>query len=897
MHTQKRVDREQSQQTGVPQAIPKVKIGELLVREGYLKEEDVQKALDLQRREVLLSKQPLGRILVKMGLISDVDLDRILNHHELRRLIGIMAMERGYVTKSQLESCLRRQSPGQLIGEVFINEGVIGPDELQELLREQMNAPRLGELAVHLGLLGERDLEKALKVQKGIRFLGEILCEMELIHPVDLYYVLNKYRKQFKLGEILLKQGHIDRASLDRALKDQQKGTDSLGEILLRQKKITSEQLQQALSQQSNLPFSRLEGFVYSEQDKKTLSTIISGKYAERNLMIPVSLDRRHLTLAVVRPENIQNARDLKGLYNYERISCQLITEEKFNELFDVLYGKRLGPARSGGGPGAAPSLQGVDFMELELDEDMARAGEGPVQGVKDIEAEELVNFIIKYGVSQGASDIHFEQDLEGTKLRYRIDGVLQDVNKGWLKSKIQEKAGAVISRIKIMSNLDIAEKRLPQDGGFRITYYDKAKRKKFDLDFRVATCKAITGENVTVRILDPRKANVGLEMLYHSSHVLEPFRMMLRSSAGMILVSGPTGSGKTTTLYAALKYIYNPLIKIITAEDPIEYNFPGIMQAQVNPKIHLTFARLLRSFLRMDPDVILIGEIRDEETAKISFDATQTGHLLLSTIHTNDSVSSVSRLLDLNVERSQIASSLTCVLAQRLIRKICTACSRECVPDRDEWSLLFDRFPSHLRFYEGKGCEVCGFTGYRGRTLISEIFIVDGDISKALSKGKEVEQIRRLAIEKGMKTLLDDGLLKLDETTLSEIIRAVSYDMIQDFRARSQDRREGYPSTDKLPEDRETAAREGAPGAGFLLWDPRQQDEILTRMCTRYECLASFHPSRNPKMDRDLFREFVMESFRDVCREYRCDQVIFNIDNREGKTEISAIPATADRG
>lgn len=888
MNNQNSENREPSRQKGMPQEIPTVKIGELLVREGFLKEEDVQTALAVQRKEALLTKQPLGQILIKMGLISDADLDHLLNHHELRRLIGIMALERGYVNEDQLKSCLRRQAPGQLIGEVFINEGLIGPDQLQDLLREQMNAPRLGELAVNMDLLSEADLEKALKVQKGIRFLGEILCDLKLIHPVDLYYVLNKYSKQFKLGEILLKQGHIDRASLNRALKDQKKGFDSLGEVLLRQKLITSEQLQQALSQQSNLPFSRLEKFVYSEQDKKILSAIISEKYAERNLMIPISLDRRHLTLAVVRPENIQNARDLKALYNYERISCLLITEETFNELFDVLYGKRLGTVRSDEGPGAASGLQGVDFMELELDEDMERAGEGPVQGVKDIEAEELVNFIIKYGVSQGASDIHLEQDLEGVKLRYRIDGVLHDVNKGWLKSKIQEKAGAVISRIKIMSNLDIAEKRLPQDGGFRITYFDKAKRKKFDLDFRVATCKAITGENVNVRILDPRKANVGLEMLYHSSHVLEPFRMMLRGSAGMILVSGPTGSGKTTTLYAALKYIYNPLIKIITAEDPIEYNFPGIMQAQVNPKINLTFARLLRSFLRMDPDVILIGEIRDEETAKISFDATQTGHLLLSTIHTNDSVSSVSRLLDLNVERSQIASSLTCVLAQRLIRKICTSCIRECIPDRNEWSVLFDRFPSHLRFHEGKGCEVCGFTGYRGRTLISEIFIVDSDISNALSKGQEVEQIRRMAIEKGMKTLLDDGLLKLDETTLSEIIRAVSYDMIQEFRARSRERMEGYPSTGELPED---------PDSRFLIWDPRQQDDILNRMCRRYEFLASFDPSRNQKMDRDVFMEFVSESFGDVCREYRCDQVIFNIDSREGKTEISAIPAPRERG
>ncbi|MEW6665191.1 MAG: ATPase, T2SS/T4P/T4SS family [Thermodesulfobacteriota bacterium] len=764
------------------------RLGELLVEEGFLRKEDVQKGLDIQREEARLLQRPLGEVLLKLKMISEEDLEKVLRHPDLRQSLGSLALHKGLVIRSQLELCLKKQKANQFIGEVLIQEGILTPEDIQDLLKEQMDAHRLGELAVKLGFLKAKDLEKALRVQKNPRMLGEILCESRMINPLDLFYVLNKHKKQSRLGEILLKLGHITKEDLHRALDEQKNTSDSLGEILMRKRLITRQQLHEALSHQSTLPFESLEGFAYSEADKKSLIGVISQKYAEKNLMIPLSLENRELTIGLVKPEDIQNARELKGLYKNLSISCVLITQEKFNELYDILYSRKLAEVKPKEGVEIEQGLRTIDFMHVELDEDLDRdSKKGTMPMDQDIEAEEMLNFILKYGIVNGASDIHFEQDREGVKLRLRIDGILQEIKKEWLVKRLQQKAGSVISRIKILSSLDIAEKRLPQDGVFRINYYDKAKRRKFNLDFRVATCRAISGENVNIRILDSRKADVGLENLNHSPHVLDPFKMLLKGSAGMILVSGPTGSGKTTTLYSAMKYLYSPYIKIITAEDPIEYNFPGIMQTQVNPKIGLTFARLLRSFLRMDPDVILVGEIRDEETAKISSDATQTGHLLLSTIHTNDSVSSITRLMDLNVERSEIASSLTCILAQRLLRKICSFCIREAVPERDEWSLIFDRYPSHLKFYAGKGCESCGYTGYKGQTLISEIFVVDKAISKALAKGEEVEEIQRLAIEKGMKTMLDDGLSKLQETTLSEVIRAVPYDMIQEFRNRER--------------------------------------------------------------------------------------------------------------
>ncbi len=858
-----------------------LRIGDLLVKEGFVKQEDIQRALAIQKEEAELAKYPLGQILVLTGALQEEDLRDLLNHPELRKDLGSLAIEKGYITREQLAEALRGQVPGQPLGDLLVRKGYITPEQLQDLQKEQMNSKRLGELAVQKNLIDEKTLNHALKIQKSPRVLGEILCDLELVNPLDLYYVLNKYKKQFKLGEILVRLGYIDKETLNQALREQRHSSESLGEILVRKQLITNEQLQEALSRQCNIPFRNLRGFAYSEEDKKILSGIISRKYAEKNLMIPISLIGKDLTLAIVRPENIHTARELKGLYSNLNIKCVLITEEKFSELFEVLYSSKLGrfQTKIEEEKEEEEAPKSIDFMQIELDEDInSEADEGPVYDAQDIEAEELVNFIIKYGISNGASDIHIEQDREGAKLRYRIDGVLQDVNISWLKKKLQEKTGAIISRIKIISNLDIAERRLPQDGVFRINYYDKARGQKYDLDFRVATCRAIAGENVTIRILDSRKANVGLESLNHSAHVLEPFKRFLKSSAGMILVSGPTGSGKSSTLYAALKYIYDPGIKIITAEDPIEYSFPGIMQTQVNPKIDLTFSRLLRSFLRLDPDVILVGEIRDEETAKIGFDAAQTGHLLLSTVHTNDSISAVPRLMDLNVERAQIAASLSCVLAQRLVRRICPSCIMEFVPDEKEWAIIFDEYPSHLQFYKGKGCDACGYTGYQGRTLLSEIFVVDKDIASALSKGAEVDDIKRIAMEKGMLSMLDDGLMKLRQTTLSEIIRVVPHDMIQTFRMKERQRR---VRQDGLPK--------GAKQ--FTISDARAETDLINGIYEAYNDLISTNGGRGARVEQGVFVEFIKDSFDKICREHNCSRVSFILESNHDGVEISALP------
>ncbi len=708
-----------------------LKVGELLRKEGFISDEDIQKALQLQKAEHEIAALPVEQYMLKKKLILPTQLEKLKEHPEY---------------------------------------GKIEADNL----------------AFKLNIISKKDLNDIRNRRDDQRSIGEILCDLGIITINDLNYILHKYSKQLRFGEILLRQNYIDEARLNIALQEQTHRTDPLGKILVEKKVITTDQLYQVLSKQHNIPYRKLEGFIIYDNMIEKLTNVIGFRYAKRHLVIPLTIDGRELTVAVSSPERLPVIHELGSVYTHLNIKCVFISDDKFSEIFKNLYGVSLSSTIS-----EADNKTRVDtasLIDIDLGEDVSDARDnkkGTIYGMTSMEAEEVVNFIIKYGIINNASDIHIEQNRKKPKIRYRIDGVLHTLKLTWLDERINEMIGAIVSRIKVISNLDIAERRLPQDGVFRVNYFDREKKQNFDLDFRVATCPAIIGENITLRILDSRKADVGLENLNHSAHVLEPFKDMMRSSAGMVLVSGPTGSGKTSTLYGALLHVYHPGIKIITAEDPIEYSFPDIMQTQINPKINLTFAKLLRSFLRLDPDIILVGEMRDHETASIGFDAALTGHLLLSTIHTNDAVSAVTRLLDLGIEYNQIASSLMGVLAQRLVRKICPSCKKKYTPLKEEWIVLFDRNPEHLDFYIGEGCSECKFTGYRERTLISEIFTIDRTISTALNRGESENEIRRLALKGGMKTMLDDGMMKLDQTTLSELIRVVPHEMLKEFKMR----------------------------------------------------------------------------------------------------------------
>ncbi len=372
------------------------------------------------------------------------------------------------------------------------------------------------------------------------------------------------------------------------------------------------------------------------------------------------------------------------------------------------------------------------------------------------------VDQIIKTAISQGASDIHIEPFEDSLRLRFRIDGVLQKIID--LQMGLKD---SIVSRIKIMAELDIAEKRRPQDGRIQIRI-----QKGNDVDLRVSTLPTKHGEKVVLRILDKGDLELNLESLGFSSDILTSFRKEIRNPYGMILVTGPTGSGKTTTLYSALNEINNEEINITTIEDPIEYNLDGINQTQVHEEIGLTFAHILRSILRQDPNIIMVGEIRDRETAEIAIRAALTGHLVFSTLHTNDAASAITRLIEMGVEPFLVSSSVRMALAQRLVRKICIHCKEEYEPDL---KLIKDLgIDSGIQFMRGKGCESCNQTGYRGRVALIESFCLDSEIAKAITDKVNSADLKAISIKNGMQSLREAGIEKIKKkiTTVEEIVR-----------------------------------------------------------------------------------------------------------------------------
>ncbi len=376
-----------------------------------------------------------------------------------------------------------------------------------------------------------------------------------------------------------------------------------------------------------------------------------------------------------------------------------------------------------------------------------------------------LLNALFLEAVKERASDIHIEPYEKELEVRFRVDGILRKVLQ---PPKIIHES--LISRIKVLANLDIAEKRLPQDGRIRLIVGGK------DIDIRVSIIPTFFGERAVLRILDRMKGVMSLNELGLEKDKLKAFENLLFRSNGIILVTGPTGSGKTTTLYASLLKIFSEEKNIITIEDPVEYQIKGIGQIQVNPRINLTFAAGLRSILRQDPDIVMIGEIRDRETAEIAIQASLTGHLVLSTLHTNDSASAVTRLVDMEIEPFLIASSLTGVLAQRLVRKICTHCKTE-IPLSEEHKRLIPALKDQDYVYSGAGCKQCNFKGYSGRTGIYELLVIDDDIKEKIMTRSDARAIKNMAVKKGMETLLDDGISKIKDgtTTIEEVLRVTN--------------------------------------------------------------------------------------------------------------------------
>ncbi len=556
-----------------------------------------------------------------------------------------------------------------------------------------------------------------------------------------------------KLGEMLVKDRIITPEDLEAALEKQEKSGISLGHILVELGLASEWEMAAALGKQLNVPFITLSHYEIDRQVLESIPESIVRKYK----IVPVDKTGDTLTIALSDPSNIYLLDELRLL-----TKCQIIPvisfESDIAEAISRYYSREEDNFEE--------MLKDITDQEMEvIKEDEEAEAEDDTDlavTVNDAPVIQLVNLIISEAIKAKASDIHVEPYEKSLRLRYRIDGVLQEMTPP--PKKFQN---AIISRIKILSELDIAERRLPQDGRFKVRIQNRP------IDFRVSVCPTAFGEKVVMRILDQSILMLGLSELGFEPDALKKFEAQIRQPWGMMLVTGPTGSGKSTTLYSALSTINDPRKNIITIEDPIEYQLKGINQVQAKPEIGLTFAEGLRSFLRQDPDIIMVGEVRDLETAEIAVKAALTGHLVLSTLHTNDAPSSINRLTNMGVEPFLVTASINIVVAQRLVRRICENCKEVYNLSPDLMAVLNVQDSKEIKIYKGIGCDRCRMTGYKGRIALYEVMLVSDRMRDLIIEGISSTNIKKVAIEEGMETLRQSGTKKVLEglTTPEEVL------------------------------------------------------------------------------------------------------------------------------
>jgi type IV pilus assembly protein PilB len=560
-----------------------------------------------------------------------------------------------------------------------------------------------------------------------------------------------------RLGELLVRENLITTKQLNEAQEEAKKAGGRLGYSLTKLGYIAESELTNFLSKQYGVPSINLSEF---EIDQDVIS-LIPKEIAQKHRCLPINRAGPSLIVAMADPSNIYAIDDLKFLtgFNIEVVvASEAAIEEAFQRYYDRVNYDEV--------------MEGFDESEIDFSEvgedinvvDLEKASsEAPVV--------RLVNLILINAIKKGASDIHLEPYEKKLRVRYRIDGILYEEMNPPLRLK-----NALVSRLKIMSSLDIAERRLPQDGRIKLKL-----GKGREMDYRVSVLPTMFGEKVVLRLLDKSALQLDMTKLGFDQKPLDDFRAAIYQPYGMVLVTGPTGSGKTTTLYSALSELNKVAHNISTAEDPIEYNLPGINQVQMHDDIGLNFATALRSFLRQDPDIIMVGEIRDFETAEIAVKAALTGHLVLSTLHTNDAPSTISRLLNMGIEPFLVVASVNLVLAQRLARKICAECKEE-VPAQPQALIDLGMSPedaASVKIYRGRGCRTCNDTGYKGRVALYEVMVLGEELKELVLQGASTAELKAEAIRLGMQTLRQAGVRKIIEavTTPEEVMRTTAAD------------------------------------------------------------------------------------------------------------------------
>jgi type IV pilus assembly protein PilB len=561
-----------------------------------------------------------------------------------------------------------------------------------------------------------------------------------------------------RLGDLLVADGLLTAEQLKKALAEQKGSPEKLGSVLIRLNFVNEDQLIGFLSRQYGVPSITLGQLDIDPDVLKLVPAPIARKYE----VIPVRRMGNSLALAMADPTNVFALDDISFMTNLQVLPL-VASQTAIKKAVDRNYESKTEAISS-----VLSDMQ-TDLSNVEVVEEGEEGAKVDVFELKESADEapvvKLVNMVLVDAIQKGASDIHFESYEKIFRIRFRMDGVLHE-----MLAPPKRLESAILSRLKIMSNLDIAERRLPQDGRIKLRYNTR------EIDFRVSTLPTIFGEKAVLRILDKEALKLDMTQLGFDEWSLEKFSAAIHQPYGMVLITGPTGSGKTTTLYSGIHTINSPDVNIMTAEDPVEYNLKGVNQVQINEGVGRTFAAALRSFLRQDPDVILVGETRDLETAQISIRAALTGHLVFSTLHTNDCPSTIARLLDMGIPSFLVASSLLLVLAQRLGRKVCKQCREPY--DADEESLVqYGHVPTgkgKMQFYKGKGCATCNFTGMKGRVAIYEVMPVGEELRSAILKNASTAELRAIAETAGMRSLRQAGLMKVIEgtTTIEEVLR-----------------------------------------------------------------------------------------------------------------------------
>ncbi len=557
-----------------------------------------------------------------------------------------------------------------------------------------------------------------------------------------------------RIGDLLIREGLITQDQLNQALMEQRSTGQRLGYVLVKDGFVREIEVTKMLARQYRVPAVDLSRF---EVDPK-LVKLLPAEVALKHTILPLKREGRTLTVAMAEPTNVQVLDDLKFITRFD-IFPVIAGEytlrnaiERYYEASDATIQKIIAEITE-------------DDTEVEVIDEAEEEEAMAAQLAEDAPVVKLINGLLTEAVKRGASDVHIEPFEHELMVRYRIDGTLSEV----LKPPIKLKA-ALTSRVKIMAHLNIAERRIPQDGRIKL------KMGKKVIDFRVSTLPVIFGEKIVLRILDKTNLTLDLQKFGFEPQAEDDLMKAISNPYGMVLVTGPTGSGKTTTLYSALSQINTPEVNIMTAEDPVEYNLHGINQVQVRADIGMSFAAALRAFLRQDPNIIMVGEIRDLETGSIAIKAALTGHLVLSTLHTNDAASTVTRMIDMGIEGFNVCSAVNLIVAQRLVRRICKDCKVEHQYSDEELQSLGlppDQLAA-LKFYKGAGCDACGDSGYRGRQGLYEVMTMTPELRRMILKGNSAEDLKAQAVQQGMLTLRMDGIMKIRKgvTTLEEVLK-----------------------------------------------------------------------------------------------------------------------------